>query len=198
MMHMSRLTASLLLLAPAMLGLASCGSSTAVVSLDYQPNLSQGINGPRVVNVGRFADMRRQDGFTLGVIRTPVGTPLEKVATRIPVDEVVRNGFAHGLESRRMLAGGDAPYVLTGEVYELQGQQILRPTATVRVRVNLVRAATGRIVFSQVYEAERQSSAYVPGSGSPVPQMREIISRTLQNVIDRALDDQRFRARIRS
>ena len=194
---MFRVAAPFFSLALLALGLSSCGVNTAVVTLDYDPRLTQGINGPRVVGVGRFADMRREVGSTLGTIRLPWGAPSDKISTRIPVEQVVRNGFAYGLESRHMLAGREAPYLLAGEIYDLECQQLVHPTALARVRVNLVRSATGQIVFSRVYQAERQGGAYIPGSGSPVPQVNEMLSRALQNVIDRALDDQGFRANIR-
>src|SRR6187402_3384038 len=94
--------------------LVSCGTST--VSLDYQPTLGQNIPGPRKISVGRFADMRHESDYYLGEVRTPIGTPLERIASRVPVHQVVRNAFSHGLSSRGMLAGAGAPYVMTGEI----------------------------------------------------------------------------------
>ncbi len=174
--------------------LASC-SSTAV-SLDYQPSLGQKIPGPRKLSIGRFSDMRGEGSFYLGTVRTPLGTPLEIINTRIPVEDVARNAFAHGMSSRGMLAGAGAPYILSGEIIDLQCTQVVRPAAYARVRVNVIRAATQQIVFSRVYRGERESGAYLPGSGSPVPIMRELSSRALQDVVDRALDDSAMRARL--
>jgi hypothetical protein len=174
--------------------LTGCGTST--VSLDYQPSLGQNIPGPRRVAVGRFADMRHENAYYLGEVRTPIGTPMERLSSRVPVDEVVRNAFSHGLSSRGMLAASGAPYVLTGEILDLRGDQVVRPAGYARIRVNLVRASTGQIVFSRVYSGERESAVYLPGSGSPVPVIRELISRALQDVVDRALDDRAMRERL--
>jgi hypothetical protein len=176
------------------IGLSSCSTST--VSLDYQPALGQNIPGPRKVSVGRFADMRHENEFYLGDVRTPIGTPLERIASRVPVHEVVRNAFSHGLSSRGMLAGAGAPYVLTGEILDLHGDQVVRPAGYASIRVNVVRSSTGQIVFSRTYSGERESKIYRPGSGSPVPAIRELISRALQDAVDHALDDRALRDRL--
>ena len=175
--------------------LSACG--TTPVSLDYQPTLGQNIPGPRSIAVGRFADARREGAFYLGVVRTPIGTPLERITSRVPVDEVVRNAFSHGLSARGMLAApGTAPYLMTGEILELECDQVVRPAGYARVRVNLVRTGTGQIVFSRIYAGERESGPYRPGSGSPIPALRELVSRALQDAVDRALDDRALRQRL--
>ncbi len=179
------------------LSLASCGFNTSIVSLDYQPSLGQSLPGPRVVEVGQFADFRRLGEFSLGTVHTPFGTPLETINTRVPVAVVVRNAFAHGLSARKMLTpSGSATYILTGEVLEFECQQRVNPSSFASVRVNIVRAGSGQIVYSRVYQSARESEAYMPGSGSPVPNLREMASRALQNVVDRALDDRALRNRL--
>lgn len=176
--------------------MASC--ATTPVSLDYQPGLSMAPSGPRRVGAGRFADLRRENPYHLGSVKTPIGTPVEYITTKVPAAEVVRNAFAHGLSSRKMLVSHtDAAYLITGEVLVLSCDQVVRPAAYAKVRVNVVRAGSGQVVFSRVYSGERESSPYMPGSGSPVPMLRELSSRALQDVIDRALDDSALRARLK-
>ena len=174
--------------------LSSCTSTS--VSLDYQPTLGQNIPGPRKIAVGRFADMRHENAYYLGEVKTPIGTPLERITSRVPVDEVVRNAFSHGLSSRGMLSSSGAPFVMAGEILELEGDQVVRPAGYCKIRVNLVRTGTGQIVFSRIYSGERESNIYRPGSGSPVPAIRELISRALQDTVDRALDDRSMRERL--
>lgn len=177
-------------------GLVSC-SSTAI-SLDYLPGPAQSVPGPRMVAVGRFGDMRGTDPYYLGSVRTPIGTPLESVTTNVTVEEVVRNSFAYGLKSRHMLVPQtSAPFVVTGEVLELSAQQVVRPAAYAKVRVNLVRAVSGQVLYSREFYAQREGGAYMPGTGSPVPVLRELASRALQEVVDRTLDDVNFRAVLR-
>lgn len=177
--------------------LSSCGS-TASVSLDYQP-VGKPITGPSKIAVGRFIDHRRVGAYYLGSVKTPIGTTMETITTRVPVEQVVRNAFAHGLKTRSMLTSqSGAEFVLTGEILEFSADQLVRPGAYARIRVNLVREGSGQVVFSRVYQGERVGSAYVPGSGSPVPTLQEIASRTLQDAVDKALDDPAMRARLNS
>jgi hypothetical protein len=177
--------------------LAACSSTP--VSLDYQPGLSQGPVGPRRVAAGRFADLRNDHPYYLGTVKTPIGTPIENIMANVPVAELVRNAFAHGLSARKMLVSHTtAPYMITGEILELRCDQVVRPAAYVKIRVNVVRSGGGQVLFSRVYSGEREMGAYMPGSGSPIPVLRELMSRALQDVIDRALDDSALRSRLKS
>ena len=83
--------------------LANCGTNITLVSLDYQAKLGLDNAGPRVLNVGNVVDLRREGEFTLGTVRSRIGTPVEHIDTRVPVESVVSNAFAHGLKSRGML-----------------------------------------------------------------------------------------------
>lgn len=177
--------------------LVQCGSTA--VSLDYQPSLTQIVPGPALVAAGRFANSRHEPANMLGEVRTPIGTPMERIVTNIPVEEIVRNSFAYGLKSRNMLiAQSSAAYVIGGEVLELNVIQVVRPAASARIRVNLIHRPTGHVVFSKIYSSERVNGPYIPGTGSPVPDLRELGSRVLQDVVDQALDDFALRARINS
>ena len=151
------------------------------------------------MSVGRFANARSEDSYYLGVVRTPIGTPIEYIQTRTPIEEIVHNAFSHACSARGMLTSTSrAKYVITGEVLDLYAQQLVRPYGYARIRVNIVKGSTGQIVFSRVYAGERQNPAYRPGSGSPVPGLRELVSRALQDAVDRAMDDPEMRGRIQS
>lgn len=184
--------------APCALALLLSACTYSQISLDYQPTLAQVVKGRPILSVGRFLNSRGGDPYYLGVIRTPLGTPLEYIRTRAPTEEVVRNAFTHACNARGMLTSErGARFVITGEVLELSCQQLVHPYAYARLRMNVVKASTGELVFTRIYAGERQSSAYRPGSGSPVPVLRELASRALQDAVDRALDDPEFRSRIR-
>lgn len=175
--------------------LASCGSTP--ISLDYQPALSRPVPGTTKVATGRFANMRRENSSYLGVVRSPIGTPIETLTSNVPVEDVVRNAFAHGLSVRGMFAAtGSSPYVISGEILDLHCDQVIKPAAYVSIRVNLVQQSTGQVLFSKVYETEREGTAFVPGTGSPVPRLRELTSRALQDAVDKALDDRALRNRL--
>ena len=182
----------------ALLFLANC-AATSQVSLDYQPRPGQMRKGAAEFTVGRFANMRKEGPYYLGTVRAPIGAPIENVGTRTPVEQIVANAFSHALDSRGMLTDpGREKYIITGEVLDLYCQQIVHPYGYARLRINVVRKGNGQLIYSRVYVGERQSTAYRPGSGSPVPLLRELTSRALQDAVDQALDDPEMRARLRS
>lgn len=179
------------------LALLASACTSSQISLDYQPSLAQVVPGSPHFAVGPFADTRGVSPYYLGKVSTPIGSPLEYIQTGTPANVIVRNAFSHALSARGMLTGpGRARFHITGEVLDLYCQQVVRPYGYARLRVNIVRAGTGQIVFSRVYAGERQSTAYMPGSGSPVPMLRDLTSRALQDAVDRALDDPEMRGRI--
>ncbi len=184
--------------AAAVLGLSAC-SNTSVVSLDYIPQSGQLTRGAPDFAVGQFKDRRDMPPQTLGYVRLPLGPTVDTVQTNLPVNEIVRNAFAHGLEARGMLSGGPrGRFMLKGDILDLRAQLLVHPYGYARVRVNVVDTSTDTVIFSRVYEGERQSTAYRPGTGSPVPVLRELTSRALQEAVDRALDDPSMRQRLTS
>jgi hypothetical protein len=86
-----------------------------------------------------------------------------------------------------------ARFIIKGDIQDLRSQLLVHPYGYARIRVNVLDVATKAVVFTKVYDGERQSSAYRPGSGSPVPVLRELTSRALQDAVDRALDDPKMR-----
>jgi hypothetical protein len=189
---------SAILGAAACLCLSSCANSSTV-SLDYVPQPGRMMRGSPDFAVGDFKDQRGEQAQTLGHVRLPIGPTVDTIQTRLPVSDVVRNAFAYALEARGMLATQAAGrYSITGEIHDLRSQLLVHPYGYARIRVNVIEAASGRVVYTRVYEGERQSTAYRPGSGSPVPILRELTSRALQDAVDRALDDNRMRAQIGS
>lgn len=191
---------SLLALAGAAFALSfsSCTTSTSVVSLDYVPS-GQIVRGAPDFAVGQFKDKRGMNPQVLGHVRLPVGPAVDTMQTRLPVSDIVRNAFAHGLEARGMLSQTPRPrFLIKGDIQDLRAQLLVHPYGYTRIRVNVVDQASGGVVYSRVYEAERQSNAYRPGSGSPVPALRELTSRALQEAVDRALDDPQMRQRLES
>jgi len=186
----------LLLSALCLSGLAAC-SSTTQVSLDYVPGPGHVRPGQAEFSTRQFVDRRDMEPTSLGTVRTQIGTPVEYVQTRIPVDEVVTHAFAHALDARGMLTSpGNARYIITGEVLDLYCQLLVRPYGYARLRVSVVAAGSGEVLHSRVHTGERQSTAFIPGSGSPVPLLNGLTSGALQDAVDRSLDDPEMRSRL--
>lgn len=184
------------LLGAALFGLSAC-SNSSVVSLDYVPKPGQAVRGTPDFNIGQFKDKRGMHPQTLGHVRLPIGPKVDTLQTRLPVKDIVGNAFGYGLEARGMLAAPDkGRFILQGEVQDLRSQLLVHPYGYARIRVNVLEASTRRVLFTKIYEGERQSNAYRPGSGSPVPILRELTSRALQDAVDRALDDASMRQNI--
>ncbi|MEQ1751367.1 MAG: hypothetical protein ABL974_18230 [Prosthecobacter sp.] len=182
-----------LITALSLLSITSC-TTTSEVSLDYVPSPGHVQPGAAEYSTQPFVDRRDQGAMELGTVRTQLGTPIEKVITKVPVASVVSNAFAYGLQGRGMLASRSAArFIITGEVLDLRCQLLVHPYGYAKVRVNILEADSGRIIHSAIYEGERQSSAYVPGSGTPVPVLRDLTSGALQDAVDRALDDPAMR-----
>ncbi|TDU81238.1 hypothetical protein EI77_00541 [Prosthecobacter fusiformis] len=178
------------------LALASC-STTSQVSLDYTSGPGHVKPGTPEFSTRLFNDQRGLGPMDLGTVRTQIGTPVEYVQTRVPVSEVVTNAFGYGLQARGMLnRPRTARYIITGDIMDLYCQMLVRPYGYARIRVTVLDAASGQIIHSKVYTGERGSSVYVPGSGSPVPLLRDLVSGALQDAVDRSLDDPALRNKL--
>lgn len=175
----------------------SCCTTTSQVSLDYVPGTGAARPGAQEFTTRPFADRREMGPNDLGTVRTQIGTPVEQVQTRVPAAQMVTNAFGYGLQARNMLTSeSSARFTVTGEVLDLYCQLLVRPYGYARLRVSVLDANTGEILHSQIYTGERQGAAYIPGSGSPVPLLRDLASGALQDAVDRALDDEQMRGRI--
>ena len=177
---------------------SSCTNSSTV-TLNYVPNPAGVLRGTPQFSVGAFANKRGIDSHTLGRVRLPVGMPVDTIQSSVPVETVVANSVAHALHARGMLTdGGQASYLITGDVLNLDAQLLVHPYGYAKIRLNVVEMGSGRVLFSKVYTGERQSNAYVPRSGSPVPILQELTSRALQDAVDRAVDDPSLRSQLGS
>ena len=179
----------------ALLGFTSCTHTQ--VSLDYKPREGAMRMGEPVMAVGNFVNMRREGPFLLGVATTPIGTPVEMLEMRVPVEEAVHNAFLHAIVARGMDApANSAKYFISGEILELSCRQVSRPYAIARLRVKLVSAANGRVIFTRVFTAERQDAGYYMAQGKVASVLRELASRALQDAVDHAIDDAELRGRM--
>jgi hypothetical protein len=194
---MTTFSLRLLTTAASLFTLAAC-TSTSQISLDYASSAGHVQLGTPEFVTQAFVDRRETGTHDLGTVRTQLGTPLEHLQTRVPVADLVTNAFGYALQTRGMLAQrSSARYIVTGEVLELQCKLLVHPYGYAR-RVRVLDAATGSVMHTGTYEGERQSPAYVPGSGSPVPLLTDLTSGALQDAVDRALDDSAMRARLQT
>jgi hypothetical protein len=172
------------------LALTSCFQSQ--VSLDYHAHpASQRERGPSF-DVGAVMDQRQVEAPAyLGYIKgSRRGLPEELYMT-LPADETVRNAFLHGMSARGMQARGRARVRLEVQVQELFCRFEDRPYARCTLDVTAL-SSGGRVLYRQSYSAARQDAGYLFDYNDRTEDLREIASRTLQDAVDKALDDPRL------
>jgi len=177
-------------------GLTGCFSSQ--ITLDYQPRPGMHVSGKPVATAGRFYDVRGTNPWFIGWVDPSISTAQETLFLRVPAEEAVRNAVLHGLQARNLLKESGASYYIAGEVEELSCRLSSRPTAAARVRIHVLDSRNDKILFAKTYGTRRHAGGWQPGFYDPVPVLRDIASRALQDVIDQALDDPALRRVMRS
>ncbi len=173
------------------LGLTGCFSSQ--ITLDYQPRPGMHVTGKPVATAGRFYDVRGTNPWFIGHVDPSLSNAQEILFLRVPADEAVRNAVLHALQARNLLKESGASYYIAGEVEELNCRLSSRPTASARVRIHVLDSRNDKILFARTYANRRHAASWQPGFYDPVPVLRELASRALQDVIDQALDDPALR-----
>lgn len=170
------------------------GCTTTRVSLDYTPNSQPtALQSRPFATVGRFADYRGEPANWLGAIRGGYGNPLKNLEISQPVSDLVAKAFTDGLRSRGLLAvQGEGRYVLSGVIRSFDCNQVIRREANVDLQVILTEAGSGREISSRPYKKENvEGSLLSVGTGifASVEDLRALTQKTLQEVVDAALDD---------
>jgi uncharacterized lipoprotein YajG len=174
----------------ALLLLSSCYQTQ--VTLDYQPRPASARSGPAEYDVGAVADLRGVAPTALGrVVESRYGLR-EEITLSTPADETVRNALLHGMASRGMLnQRGTAKTLLSVEVDEFYCELRRYPYASCKLRV-VARSAAGKVQYQAAYAASRQDSGYERGYRDTVYDLKDISARTLQDAVDKVLDDPRL------
>jgi hypothetical protein len=187
----------LALLSLAALCLASC---TTVVTLDYRERGGVSDDAPAAIAVDSFLDQRGLKPHYLGTVGVigveklaPV--PMEHVVLSTPIAQAVEQTFEQALANRGHLTARNAQYRISGEVIDLHCELIRSPYASAHLRIR-VSDASGRTVYQTDSKAKRQSVFFLRGTRDPVPAMREVTSRALQDAVDQVLDSAPFRAAV--
>jgi uncharacterized lipoprotein YajG len=188
---MNRLRHSIFLLAAAA-SIFLAGCSTHRASLDYDPEQAHGLRpgSGATISVGSFADKRDLPDNYLGQIREAAGPLQKKIETNVPVSQIVGNTFAYGLQHRKMLSSGKGgKYVLGGIIREFSCDQVLRAGASAEIAVTLTAPGAEKPAFRKTYTAERSEATVKLGVLGDPQKLRDLASRTLQELVDKALDD---------
>ena len=143
------------------------------------------------VEIGGFRDSRGLPNNYLGSIRGTGGAPNQKVETDVVVSDIVAKTFGHGLHSRDLVPqSGHAAWTLTGEVKEFACDQVELAGCSVDLVVKLTKAGSSHPAFNKSFTAEKTER---PSSGNAARGLQRLAAETLQQAVDKALDDPEFR-----
>ncbi|MGE5471421.1 MAG: YajG family lipoprotein [Bacteroidota bacterium] len=179
------------------LTLSACGTTSS--GLKYSANAEQPVKlsqSTEPVVVGAFQDQRDGDKNWLGVIRGGFGNHLKTLTADRPVTEIVHNAFEDGLRARKVAVTPGTGNRITGKITTLYADQIIRREGNAKIELT-VSDSRGVQRFSRTYTATRiEGSALTLSTGvlASVDDLRDVLQRTLSELVDKALDDPELRA----
>lgn len=189
-------------LALCMLLLAAC--STTKVGLNYgKADAAARTPLPadaKTVRIADFTDKRTEPPNWIGAIRGTYGNPIKNLETEQPVATIVQKDFVDALATRGVQVSATAPVQLTGVVRKLDCNQVFRREANVEIEIFIVDTATGQATFQQTYSTSNIDGSVVAldiGIFGSVEVLRALTEKTLQETIDKALDDPALRAALK-
>jgi uncharacterized lipoprotein YajG len=171
--------------------LSSCATESQLEEETSSPDTHhvRGL-GSHNVKVGAFKDSRGVPANFLGQIKSAdLTAEKQKIETSQAVAEIVASSFQKGLKLRDMQAGSkEAEWTVTGDILEFSCNQIARAGATVDIRVRLFKAGNTAPAFNKSFTSEKTSAA-VSGNDA----IKSLAAATLEEVVNRALDDAELR-----
>jgi uncharacterized lipoprotein YajG len=177
------------------LGLAA-GCVTDTVSLGYKSAAQiTAANSGTAVSVGSFVDQRGETPTWIGAVRGGYGNPLKTLQTDKPVSALVQTAFTDGLRARGLLATSAGAYQVAGVIKKLDCSQYVRREAHAIIDVSVF-DPSGKQIFTQTYTADELEGSLMAlnvGVFGSVDSLRLLAEKTLNEVVDKALDDTAFR-----
>ena len=145
--------------------------------------------------VGTFVDERDGDKKWLGVIRGGFGKHLKTLEADRPVDAMVKAAFEDGLRVRKVGIADNAALRLSGKISQLYADQLVRREGVANIELNVV-DVQGNRHFTKTYTVNRiEGSPITLATGvlASIDDLREVLERTLSELVDKALDDPELR-----
>lgn len=184
--------------------IAAC-STTTKGGLAYAPSTSPGPANPTLavsVTAGQFMDQRGGDDKEwIGAIRNGWGIPVKNVDVAPSVAVVVQEAFAAGLRASGFSMSGGTAYRISGVIKALDANQLVHLESNVEIEVDVFKISTGQEVFSRTYSAHNSEGSMLSlhtGYFGSEKKLRALAQKTLDQVVNQALDDSDLRRAIRS
>lgn len=177
-----------------------CACSTTRVGMKYDSSRVQeafaGQTG--TISVGSFIDQRGEPAHWLGAIRGGFGNPVKKIETSETVSALVASAFIDGLRARGIdVTRGSPPLQISGVIRALDCNQMVRREANAEIEISVIELATGHSRFTRTYSASNVEGSIMSlktGIFASVEELRALAERTLNEVVDEALDDSTLHA----
>ncbi len=179
---------------------AGCGATD--VALRYQPSavVVPAVGAP-VIGAVMATDDRHEDGHYLGTIRGGYGNPVKTIRTSGLTSVEAANAFRDALAARSLLGSPDAaPDTFLINIVRMDVNQVARREAHVELRVAVVDAANVPLYQDSVRTEQVNGSLLSLNTGifGDTEALRALLSRTLNEAVDQALDKPGFREAVRA
>jgi hypothetical protein len=182
--------------------LVACSTTQVALTYSPPPGAVAAPQAQSLISVGRFSDDRGEPSNWLGAIRGGYGNPLKNLETNEPVSDLVSQAFAAGLKARGLAANSSGGrYLLSGSIKKLDCNQVARREANAELEVVVSESDGEKRVFSNLYRASNVEGSVLSlatGVFASVESLRVLAEKTLQQVVDQALDDPALRGVIRA
>ncbi|WP_018937173.1 YajG family lipoprotein [Thioalkalivibrio sp. ALJ24] len=174
-------------------GFLVAGCTTTPVTLDPASSRESESVGEANVEMGAVTDSRQHGANWLGAIRGGFGNPLQTLETEEPVSDVVRDQFITGLEQRGMLAEeGEGDFVMEVDIEHLDSNQVMRREAHSRLNITVLESGSRQVTHENSVRASNVEGGAGGGVFASIEKLEEILTRTLWETINEALDDERL------
>jgi uncharacterized lipoprotein YajG len=181
--------------------LSACGTTSVGLKYAAQATTEPWVQPAPAIKVAAFDDKRGEPETWLGAIRGGFGNPLKTLESDQSVSRLVQAAFADGVRARGATLADDSARVrISGVVRRLDCIQIVRREANAEIDVTVTDAASGAKRFSRSYAATNLEGSLISlntGVFASVDDLRVVLEKTLQNVVDKALDDPELRASLK-
>lgn len=169
--------------------LSACSTHMIPLKYDASDEIEVSNNAPLVSSTS-VSDARKTDSNWLGAIRGGYGNPLKKLRTDKPTDEAVNDVLVSALKARNMLGTAETSNkILDVSIEKFDCSYYFNREAHAHLLV-MVYTTPGRTpIFSHKYKTDNVEPGVGAGIFGDVNHLAQFAQKTLNETIDKALND---------
>lgn len=176
------------------------GCSSHMMAIKYKPS-SQPTksNVSESVHMGNVVDSRGTPLNWLGAIRGGYGNPLKKLYTEKEAASLIKVAFEDALKLRGLLGPpGTSKYRIDIKLLKFDTSYYFNKEAHANFTMSLIHNPTGTLLFSHTYRTDNEKGGVGAGIFGDVDALATFANDTLNETIDKALDDPSFLGALKS